>query len=69
MERIAAMNPEGLPIILTGDFNVKPEDPVLGGLNAKMLDARKTALKTDSRATFNICTPVRNRTATFRTGI
>ena len=41
MERIAAMNPEGLPMILTGDFN------------AKMLDARKTALKTDSRATFN----------------
>jgi endonuclease/exonuclease/phosphatase family metal-dependent hydrolase len=53
VERIAAMNPEGLPMILTGDFNVKPEDPVLGGLNAKMLDARKTALKTDSRATFN----------------
>ena len=40
-------------MILTGDFNVKPEDPVLCGLNAKMLDARKTALKTDSRATFN----------------
>ena len=53
VERIAAMNPEELPMILTGDFNVKPEDPVLGGLNAKMLDARKTALKTDSRATFN----------------
>ena len=53
VERIAAMNPEGLPMILTGDFNVKPGDPVLDGLNAKMLDARKTALKTDSRATFN----------------
>lgn len=53
VERIAAMNPEGLPMILTGDFNVTPGDPVLGGLNAKMLDARKTALKTDSRATFN----------------
>lgn len=53
VERIAAMNPEELPMILTGDFNVTPEDPVLGGLNAKMLDARKTALKTDSRATFN----------------
>ena len=53
VERIAAMNPEELPMILTGDFNVTPEDPVLGGLNTKMLDARKTALKTDSRATFN----------------
>ena len=53
VERIAAMNPEELPMILTGDFNVTPEDPVLGGLNTRMLDARKTALKTDSRATFN----------------
>ena len=53
VERIAAMNPEELPMILTGDFNVTPEDPVLGGLNTKMLDARKTALKTESRATFN----------------
>lgn len=53
VEHIAAMNPEELPMILTGDFNVKPEDPVLDGLNARMLDARKTALKTDSRATFN----------------
>lgn len=53
VEHIAAMNPEELPMILTGDFNVTPEDPVLGGLNTRMLDARKTALKTDSRATFN----------------
>lgn len=53
VERIAAMNQEGLPMILTGDFNVMPDDPVLNGLNAKMLDARKTAIKTDSRATFN----------------
>ena len=53
VERIAAMNQEGLPMILTGDFNVMPDDPVLDGLNAKMLDARKTAIKTDSRATFN----------------
>ena len=53
VERIAAMNQEGLPMILTGDFNVMPDDPVLNGLNAKMLDARKTAIKTGSRATFN----------------
>ena len=53
LERIAAMNPEGLPMILTGDFNVEPDAPVLYGLNAKMTDARRSALKTDSRATFN----------------
>lgn len=53
LERIAAMNPEGLPMILTGDFNVEPDAPVLYGLNAKMTAARRSALKTDSRATFN----------------
>ena len=53
VKRIAAMNPDGLPMILTGDFNVTPDNPVLSELNTKMLEARNTALKTDSRATFN----------------
>ena len=53
VKRIAAMNPDGLPMILTGDFNVEPKNPVLTELNTKMKDARKTAEKTDSRATFN----------------
>ena len=53
VSRIAEMNPEGLPMILTGDFNVETDSPVLAELNTRMLDARKTAEKTDSRATFN----------------
>lgn len=53
VSRIAEMNPEGLPMILTGDFNVETDSPVLTELNTRMLDARKTAEKTDSRATFN----------------
>lgn len=53
VSRIAEMNPEGLPMILTGDFNVESDSPVLTELNTRMLDARKTAEKTDSRATFN----------------
>lgn len=53
VKRIAEMNPDGLPMILTGDFNVEPNCPVLAELNTRMLDARKTAEKTDSRATFN----------------
>ena len=53
VSRIAEMNPEGLPMILTGDFNVESDSPVLAELNTRMLDARKTAEKTDSRATFN----------------
>lgn len=53
VSRIAEMNQEGLPMILTGDFNVETDSPVLAELNTRMLDARKTAEKTDSRATFN----------------
>ena len=53
VKRIEAMNPEGLPMILTGDFNVEPNNPVLTELNTMMLDAKKTAIKTDARATFN----------------
>ena len=53
VSRIAEMNPDGLPMILTGDFNVEPKNPVLTELNTKMLNAKFTAEKTDSRATFN----------------
>ena len=53
VKRIAAMNPDGFPMVLTGDFNVEPKNPVLTELNTKMKDARKTAEKTDLRATFN----------------
>ena len=53
VKRIAAMNPDGLPMILTGDFNVEPKNPVLTELNAKMFSAKATAEKTDRRATFN----------------
>lgn len=53
VKRIAAMNPDWLPMILTGDFNVEPKNPVLNELNTRMLSARVTAEKTDSRATFN----------------
>ena len=53
VKRIEAMNPDGFPMILTGDFNVEPDNPVLTELNTRMKDAKKTAEKTDSRATFN----------------
>ena len=29
VERIGAMNKEGLPVILTGDFNIRPNNPAL----------------------------------------
>jgi endonuclease/exonuclease/phosphatase family metal-dependent hydrolase len=53
VSKIAAMNPDNLPMVLTGDFNVQPNNPALTELNTKMKDARKTAAKTDNRATYN----------------
>ncbi|MCM1503484.1 MAG: endonuclease/exonuclease/phosphatase family protein [Bacteroidales bacterium] len=53
VERIAAMNPDGFPMILTGDFNVLPTDSVLNALDGKMESAREKAEDTDRKDTFN----------------
>ena len=53
VERIASMNPEGYPMVLTGDFNVTPDDPALTGLDAKMKSARRFAAKTDNGVTYH----------------
>jgi endonuclease/exonuclease/phosphatase family metal-dependent hydrolase len=54
VKKIAEMNIDNLPVVLTGDFNVTPGDSVLKVLdNAEMLDARTTATKTDDLPTFN----------------
>ena len=53
MNRIKAMNPEGYPMILTGDFNTTPNNPILNDLNSMMKNARDTAVKTDKGDTFN----------------
>jgi len=53
VNNIADMNPEGFPMILTGDFNVRSDDPVLCDLDKVMNSARKSADKTDNLASFN----------------
>lgn len=53
VERIRAINPDGYPMVLTGDFNVESNDPVLTDLNKMMKDARVTAERTDSLNSFN----------------
>jgi endonuclease/exonuclease/phosphatase family metal-dependent hydrolase len=53
VDRIAEINPEGYPMVLTGDFNVKPDDPCLTGLDARMKSTRKIAAKTDNHHTYN----------------
>lgn len=53
VSRIDEINPKGYPMILTGDFNIKPDNLALKGLEKKMQSARKIAPKTDNAATFN----------------
>lgn len=53
VDRIAEINPKGLPMVLTGDFNMKPTAPELKDLDSIMQSARKVAAKTDSHDTYN----------------
>lgn len=53
VDRIESINPYGYPMVLTGDFNMKPDNPALSDLDAKMQSARKVAPKTDNHNTYN----------------
>ena len=53
VDRIGEINPEGYPMILTGDFNMKPDDPNLAELDSKMQSTRKIAAVTDNHDTYN----------------
>ena len=53
VDRIAEINPDGLPMVLTGDFNIEPKSPALKDLDARMQSARNIAEKTDDHATYN----------------
>ena len=53
VDRIKAMNKEGYPMILTGDFNVEPSNPVLSDLDKIMTSARDAAVKTDKGGTYH----------------
>lgn len=53
MDNIKKMNPEGLPLVLTGDFNMTIDNPNMDEIKVRMKNAREVAAKTDSHATFN----------------
>lgn len=53
VDRIDDINPEGYPMILTGDFNVKLGDPCLQSLVGRMESVRDIAAVTDSLITYN----------------
>lgn len=43
LAQISERNPEGLPVILTGDLNLEPEDPAILRLSRQMQDTRVLA--------------------------
>lgn len=53
VERIGSMNPDGFPMILTGDFNVTPDDPCLEDLDKIMKSSRLYAEDTDEKGSYN----------------
>ena len=53
VDKIAAMNPDGYPMVLTGDFNVTPDDECLVDLDKQMKSARTIAEVTDNYTTYN----------------
>lgn len=53
VDRIAKINPQGYPMVLTGDFNIFPDDPSLVDLDKIMTSTRKIADKTDNKHTYN----------------
>ena len=53
VDKIAELNPEGFPMVLTGDFNIKPNDPALKDIDTRMESVRKIAAKTDNHHTYN----------------
>lgn len=53
VDRIGAMNPDGFPMVLTGDFNVRPDNPGLVDLDQIMKSARIYAEDSDDTPSFN----------------
>ena len=45
--------PDGVPVFLTGDMNMLPDNESLGSLREALEDAREVAPKSDHRTTFN----------------
>lgn len=53
IEKIGEINSDKLPVVLTGDFNIKPHHPALKELDVMMQSTRKVADSTDNHQTFN----------------
>ena len=51
LDRIAKLNPDGLPFLLMGDFNMESSDPAMAPVKKAMSDCRAVAAKSDDLAT------------------
>ena len=51
--KIKELVPEHMPVFLTGDFNTRPDNPILEPLREVLQDSRESAPSTDLRATYN----------------
>ena len=53
INKMSELNPDGLPCVLTADFNSPEDDSIFDALHLLMKSARKTAPVSDSYATYN----------------
>jgi len=53
LSRIETINPDGLPMILVGDFNVTPDNECLDVLQGRMQSARDASVPKDDTPSFN----------------
>lgn len=51
--KIAEMNSENVPMILTGDFNIPDDDPTILEIDSRMMNSRNVAKVTDRKLTYN----------------
>lgn len=53
MSRLDSLNDGSMPMVITGDFNVEQDSPVLADISARMHNARLEAEQTDNSYSFN----------------
>ncbi len=53
IEKIRALNPENYPVVITGDFNAKPDDAVLDPLEEVFANTRVSSPFADNTVTYN----------------
>ncbi len=52
-DKVAELNKEGLPVIVTGDFNLEISSPALAPMKDGFQNARETAVVTDDHFSYN----------------